>query len=74
MTDVEDFNVRRKRYDVFMATELGQLHRAHEQALINYWRVDADDRVESQTLMELDRISKETTHAYVTKLMELAGV
>lgn len=74
MTDIEDFNVRRKRYDAFMQTELGKLYRAHEQALINYWRVDADDTVNSSRLMELDRISKETTHAYVTKLMELAGV
>ena len=38
MTDEpEDFNVRAARYKAFMATELGKLHRAYEQALINYW-------------------------------------
>ena len=74
MAEVEDFNVRRKRYDAFMQTELGKLHRAYEQALINYWRVDADEDVSGRRLIELDTISKEATHAYVTKLMELVGV
>ena len=74
MTDPEDWHVRRKRFDAFMATELGQLYRAYEMALIAYWRIDADDSVSQNKMMELDRITKENTHAFVTKLMELAGV
>jgi hypothetical protein len=72
MTDPEDWQVRRKRYEAFMATELGELYRKYEHALIDYWRQDANDA--PNKLMELDRISKDTTHAFVTKLMELAGV
>ncbi len=74
MTDPEDWHVRRKRFDAFMATELGQLYRAYEMALIAYWRIDTDDSATLAKLAEFDRISKETTHAFVTKLMELAGV
>jgi hypothetical protein len=74
MTDPEDWHVRRKRFDAFMTTELGQLYRQHEKALIDYWRQDANEDLAHNKIMELDRISKDTTHAFVTKLMELAGV
>jgi hypothetical protein len=74
MTDLEDWHVRRKRYEAFMATNLGQSYRAYEKALIDYWRQDANEGLPSNKLMELDQISKETTHAFVSKLMELAGV
>jgi hypothetical protein len=74
MTDIEDWHVRRRRFDAFMGTELGKLYRAHEKALIDYWRVDADDTVAHNKLIELDALTKETTHAFVSKLMELAGV
>lgn len=73
--EIEDFNERAKRYTTFMQTDLGKLHRAHEQALINYWRFDSrEGNVNEDMLMEFDRISKEATHAYVTELMKLAGV
>lgn len=72
MTDVpEDWHVRRKRYDALMATELGQLYHAYERALTDYWQGDVDN---DQQMMALDKASKEATHAFVTKLMELAGV
>jgi hypothetical protein len=75
MTDeLEDWHVRRKRYEALMATELGKLYRAHETALIDYWRVDAKDDVAHNKLMTLDERSKEATHAFVTELMKLAGV
>jgi hypothetical protein len=74
MTDPEDWHVRRKRYEAFMATELGELYRKYEHALIDYWRQDANEDFANNKMMELDRISKDTTHAFVTKLMELAGV
>jgi hypothetical protein len=38
--DPEDFHVRLKRYSTFKDTELGQLYLKHENALINYWRID----------------------------------
>jgi hypothetical protein len=74
MTDVEDWEERRKRFNAFMATELGQLYHRYERALIAYWRVDASDDIGGKQLMELDKISKDTTHAFITKLMELTGV
>ena len=69
MTEVEDSNVRLKRHQAFLATELGQLYGAYEKALTDYWSNTDDMR-----LMELDRRSREATHAFLTKLMELAGV
>jgi hypothetical protein len=72
--DPEDWHERRKRFNALMATELGQLYRAHEKALIDYWRVDGNEDIGGNKLMQLDQISKDTTHAFVTKLMELAGV
>jgi hypothetical protein len=72
MTEPEDPQVRFKRYQAFMGTELGRLYLAHENALIVYWQANADDS--SMKMMELDKDSREATHAFVTKLMELAGV
>ena len=71
MIDLEDPNVRRKRYDAFLATELGKLFIAHEDALVAYWQGDA---AKDEQMMALDKTARETTHAFVTKLMELAGV
>ena len=33
MTDPEDWHIRRKRFDAFMATELGHLYKTYEKAL-----------------------------------------
>ena len=56
------------------ATELGELYRRHEHALIGYWRLDGDDSVSFNTLKELDARTSEATQPFVIKLMELAGV
>jgi hypothetical protein len=74
MTEAEDWHALRKRYEAFMATDLGKLYRAHDHALIDYWRRDADDSVSSARLKELDEICREKTKAFVAKLMELANV
>ena len=63
-----------ERHKRFMATELGTLYRAHEHALIDYWRRDADDSVSFARLQDLDERTREATQAFVVKLMELAGV
>ena len=68
----EDWHVRRKRFDAFTQTELGGLYKAYEQALTAYWQADPDK--EPQKTMILDEMTKDATHAFVTKLMELAGV
>ena len=71
----EDWHVRRKRFDAFSQTELGRLYHAYESALTNYWQMDArDGNVNTDMLMEFDEKAKDATHAFVTKLMELAGV
>ena len=71
---LEQWHEDRRRRDVFMATELGKLYRAHEQALINYWRRDADVDVSTRRLLQLDQMERQATDAFVAKLMELAGV
>jgi hypothetical protein len=74
MTEAEEWRARRKRYEAFMATELGRLYRAYDHALIEYWRRDADDSVSDARLRGLDAICRETTSAFVAKLMEIAWV
>lgn len=71
----EDWHVRRKRFDAFTATELGRLYKTYENALTAYWQADANsDDYDDDKLMKLDTKAKDATHAFVTKLMELAGV
>ena len=73
MTDEpEDWHVRRKRFDAFTATELGGLYHAYESALTNYWQIG--ENADPDHLMALDEKAKDATHAFVTKLMELAEV
>ena len=73
MTDEpEDWHVRRKRFDAFTATELGRLYHAYETALTNYWKVGED--APAIQVMDLDQKANDATHAFVTKLMELADV
>jgi hypothetical protein len=74
MTEAEEWRALRQRYEAFMATDLGKLYRAYDHALIEYWRRDADDSVSDRRLKELDEICRETTNAFVAKLMEIAGV
>jgi hypothetical protein len=71
--DPEDWHVRRKRYDAFKTTELGKLFLTYENALVAYWQT-GDDEVSTEELMKADRTAKDATHAFVTKLMEFAGV
>lgn len=73
MIDAE-WHAMRKRYEVFLATDLGKLYRAYDHATIDYWRRDADDSVSPARLKELDEICREKTNAFVAKLMELANV
>ena len=68
----EDWHVRRKRFDAFTATELGGLYHAYESALTNYWQIG--ENADPDHLMALDEKAKDATHAFVTKLMQLAGV
>lgn len=68
----EDWHVRRKRFDAFTATELGRLYHAYETALTNYWQIG--ENAPAVQMMELDTKARDATHAFVTKLMELAGV
>ena len=70
--DPEDLHVRRKRFDAFTATELGRLYHAYENALINYWQIG--ENASAVQMMKLDKKANDATHAFVTKLMELAGV
>lgn len=74
MTESEDWHAQRRRYNAFLATELGKLYRAYDSALIAYWRRDADENVPHAKLMELDKSAREATNAFVAKLMEMAGV
>jgi hypothetical protein len=69
MTGADDWRASRARYERFMATELGQLYRAYDQATIEYWR-----RPDSSQRPELEQIAREATNAFVAKLMELANV
>jgi hypothetical protein len=73
MTEAE-WRAQRERYEAFMATDLGKLYRAHDHALIDYWRRDADDSVSDRRLKELDAICREATNAFVAKLMEIAAL
>ena len=76
MTDVpEDWHVRRKRYDAFMATELGQhSDRAYEKALlIDYWQIDADDSGFLDHLMALDEKAKDAHAARLRHQADAAG-
>ena len=68
----EDWHVRRKRFDAFTQTELGRLYHAYETALTNYWKVGED--APAIQVMDLDQKANDATHAFVTRLMELAGV
>jgi hypothetical protein len=70
----EEWRAARARYERFMATELGKLYRAYDKATIDYWRRDADDNISFKRLEELDGKAREATNAFVSKLMELAGV
>jgi hypothetical protein len=71
MIDAE-WHAMRKRYEAFLATDLGKLYRAYDKANIDYWRRDADDS--PARLKELNEICREKTNAFVAKLMELANV
>ena len=48
------------------------LYHAYESALTNYWQIG--ENADPDHLMTLDEKTKDATHAFVTKLMELAGV
>ena len=73
MTD-DDWRVRFERRRAFAKTELGRLYLAHESALVDYWRHDADERISHNKLTMLDNRCHEATEAFVARLMELAGV
>ena len=69
MTDWhQDFQEHKR----FMETPLGKLYRAHEHALIDYWRHDDDERISSAKLKALDERCREATKAFVTELKRLA--
>jgi hypothetical protein len=74
MTESEDWHAQRRRYVAFIATDLGKLFRAYDSALVAYWRRDGDVTIADTKLKELDQTARETTNAFVAKLMELAGV
>ena len=74
MTHAAEWRANFERRNRFAATELGELYRRHEHALISYWRRDSDDSISFNTLKELDARTSEATQPFVIKLMELAGV
>jgi hypothetical protein len=76
MTEADDWLALRKRFDAFVATDLGKLYRAYDRAMIAYWRLDAADPedVSIKRMKELDEACRAATNAFVGKLMELAGV
>lgn len=74
MAETDDWQVLRKRYEAFSATELGKLYRAYDHAVIAYWRMDLSETISNKRMKELDDACRATTNAFVAKLMELAGV
>lgn len=74
MSEADDWRALRARYEAFMATELGQLYRAYDHAMIDYWRHDRDDDISPAKLKAMDERCRESTNAFVAKLMEIAGV
>jgi hypothetical protein len=74
MTENEEWLAKRKRYEAFIATDLGKLYRAYDHALIDYWRRDGDEKFPVKRLQELNQISREATNVFIAKLMEIAGV
>jgi hypothetical protein len=73
MIERDHWRAMRARYERFMATDLGKLYRAYDQATVEYWRRDANDNVSDKRLKELDARCREATNVFVAKLMELAG-
>jgi hypothetical protein len=73
MIDAE-WHAMRKRYEAFLATDLGKLYRAYDKANIDYWRKDGVEDFPIKRLQELSQIAREATNAFVAKLMELANV
>jgi hypothetical protein len=67
-------DVLRKRYDAFLATDLGKLYRAYDKATIDYWCKDGVENFPLKRLSELNGKAREATNAFVGKLMEIAGV
>ena len=74
MTESEEWLAQRRRYVAFMATDLGKLFRAYDSAAIAYWQHDGDNDFSPAKLRDLAQAARETTNAFVAKLMELAGV
>jgi hypothetical protein len=74
MTEADDWHALRKRYEAFMATDLGKLYRAYDKAMIDYWRHERDDNVSYNMRNELEERCREATNAFVAKLMELVSV
>jgi hypothetical protein len=74
MTETEQWRAERERYLRFMDTELGKLYAAYTKALIDNWRVDADETVSTAKLKALEEVLREKQQAFTAKLMEIAGV
>lgn len=74
MSEAENWRAMRARYERFMATELGQLFRAYDQATIAYWRMDASETVSDKRLRELDETARAASNAFVAKLMEITAI
>lgn len=74
MVDFAELNKRRARADAFRATELGKLFWAHHNALIAYWRNDANENISDKRLRELDEASRKADRALLDRLMEIANV
>ncbi len=74
MSEVEDWIAVHERHKKFLETELGLLYHQYTNALIDYWRQDANDDVSNKRLMELDARAKLAEKLFKDKLMELAGV
>ncbi len=74
VSETDEWHALRKRYEAFLATDLGKLYRAYDMAMTDYWRHDLDEQISSARLKTMDEICREKTNAFVAKLMELANV
>jgi hypothetical protein len=74
MTETEDWHAQRQRHEAFIATDLGKLFYAYDQATIDYWRHDMDEDLSRVKFVALQEQCRKASNAFVAKLMEIAGV
>ena len=74
MVDFAKMQAERKRDKAFRETDLGKLFYAFENAMIAYWREDANDRCSDKRLLQLDNKARATRRPLIEKLLEITNV